>query len=255
MGAKSGSTSKNAMFTALDNGVNHFDIARSYGYGEAEKFVGKLLKSQRDNIVLASKFGIRATPLATLIRPLKPLLRSIKGETTHVSNNNSTENQPANSRDLFHRRIPINVPEMKKSLDESLKKLQTDHLDYFFVHEPFAAIENSDEIFAEAIRLKESGKIKAFGLASDMELLHLHAKYLSYFDLLQFNFNRAKSNREIELTRKEMPNILFSPLRNALANSSPKEAFDALQTRFPKSIFLCSMFNPEHIRQNCAIFK
>ncbi len=75
LGSVDGKKAKRAIHLALDNGINHFDLARSYGYGEAEKFVGKLLKGKRNEVVLASKFGIRANWKATLLRPVKPILR------------------------------------------------------------------------------------------------------------------------------------------------------------------------------------
>ena len=67
-----------ALGCALDEGINHFDIARSYGYGEAEAFLGKFFKGRRDEVVIASKFGIRATWKAGLLRPLKPAVRTLR---------------------------------------------------------------------------------------------------------------------------------------------------------------------------------
>jgi len=48
LGSKNYKISKKAIELAMENGINHFDLARSYGYGEAENFVGKLIKGKRE---------------------------------------------------------------------------------------------------------------------------------------------------------------------------------------------------------------
>ena len=78
LGAVGAKTAEQALGCALDEGINHFDIARSYGYGEAEAFLGKFFKGRRDEVVIASKFGIRATWKAGLLRPLKPAVRTLR---------------------------------------------------------------------------------------------------------------------------------------------------------------------------------
>ena len=42
---------------ALDLGINHFDSADMYGFGDGETFLGKALKGRRDEAVIATKFG------------------------------------------------------------------------------------------------------------------------------------------------------------------------------------------------------
>lgn len=44
---------------AYDNGIRHFDIARVYGFGEAETILGKFAKTKRDQITITSKTGLR----------------------------------------------------------------------------------------------------------------------------------------------------------------------------------------------------
>ena len=78
LGAVGAKTAQRALGCALDEGINHFDVARSYGYGEAEAFLGKFFKGRRDEVVIASKFGIRATWKAGLLRPLKPAVRTLR---------------------------------------------------------------------------------------------------------------------------------------------------------------------------------
>ena len=48
-----------AVSAALDNGINFFDTADTYGLGKSEETLGKALGSRRHQAVIASKFGVR----------------------------------------------------------------------------------------------------------------------------------------------------------------------------------------------------
>ena len=49
-----------AMEFAFDQGVSGFDVARSYGYGDAERILGGFLRGKRDRCVVVSKAGIQS---------------------------------------------------------------------------------------------------------------------------------------------------------------------------------------------------
>ena len=49
---------KDVVSAALDAGVNFFDTADIYGAGQSEEFLGDALQGRRDEVVLASKFGM-----------------------------------------------------------------------------------------------------------------------------------------------------------------------------------------------------
>ena len=148
LGAVGGKTAQRALGTALDVGINHFDVARSYGYGEAEAFLGRFFQGRRDQVVIASKFGIQATWKAGLLRPLKPAVRTLKA----LKNRGGQEAGPAPQvaapvveqtprKDHFHERIAITPDAMVSNLEKSLRALRTDYLDIFLVHEPTGAIQ------------------------------------------------------------------------------------------------------------------
>src|SRR5258708_21167481 len=83
---------------ALDAGINFVGAADAYARGESEEIVGKALEGRRDNVVLATKAHL-------------PM-----GE---------DPNQQGNSRRWLIR-----------ALDDSLRRLQTDHVDLFQIHRP-----------------------------------------------------------------------------------------------------------------------
>jgi len=265
LGAVGAKTAQRALGCALDEGINHFDVARSYGYGEAEAFLGKFFKGRRDEVVIASKFGIRATWKAGLLRPLKPAVRTLRAlrsrgggcksggcdaqANTAAEANESAENTPPR-KDPFHERIAITPEAMVASLDKSLSALRCDYLDVLMVHEPTGAIDRMDDLAAKAEDLKQQGKIKAWGMAFDWDTADVHESVFDRFDVLQFNNSpeAAHYGRALE-QRRDAANIFFSPFRQR-QDLTPAEVLQKLWQDFPNSVVLCSMFNPKHIAAN-----
>lgn len=250
LGAVGGDVARRALDVAFDCGVNHLDLARSYGYGEAERFVGKWLRGKRENVVLASKFGIRATWRAALLRPLKPVVRALRPRAGGAPAGPVLAAPAVPNRDPFHERIPLRAADMRSSLDASLKALGTDHLDLFFVHEPKEGFAHLDELAEAAYLLKQEGKIRAWGLAFDWADHFMLAGGLGAFDVLQFNASPVAEHYGAAVADLgNSPNVLFSPLRQR-GGLAPGDALRKLWADFPNSVVLCSMFDPEHIRAN-----
>jgi aryl-alcohol dehydrogenase-like predicted oxidoreductase len=109
---------------ALDAGINFVDTADGYSLGESERIVGKALKGRRDDVVLATKAH----------RPM-----------------GDDPNQRGNSR-----RWIITAAE------NSLRRLQTDHIDLYQIHrpDPDTDIEETLSAFSDLIH---SGKVRAIG--------------------------------------------------------------------------------------------
>lgn len=258
LGAVDSKRATEAINFALELGVNHFDLARSYGYGEAEKFVGKILKPNRNNLVISSKFGIKANFKAKLFRPLKPLARNIIDikKKYLVKVNEEKLNKTNKISNIFHNRIELNPIEMILSLEESLKSLKTDYLDYYFIHEPIDKILNIEELLETGMKLKKAGKIRAFGIAFTQNETEAHSEYLDEFDILQYNNSPGIAGyNELVKNRGGISNIFFSPINGGDIKLSAEEKLLKLNQDFPKSVILCSMFNKKHIQNNVSLFK
>jgi aryl-alcohol dehydrogenase-like predicted oxidoreductase len=124
----------------FENGVNFFDTANSYTEGRAETILGKTLKGRRDQVVLASKVGVKT---------------------------GWPEGAP-----------PLSRKSIRENLDASLQRLQTDYLDLYYLHMPDYAtpIEESLEAMDEAVR---AGKVRYPAVSNYASWQHCQILWLS----------------------------------------------------------------------------
>jgi aryl-alcohol dehydrogenase-like predicted oxidoreductase len=239
-----------AIHTSLDAGVTHFDVARSYGYGEAERFVGRQLKGERDRLVIVTKFGITATAAARVLGPLKPVFRALRGRQAPAVNDGMAQSAKSRLGDLFHRHLPMTPATMRSSLEKSLRALGTDRVDFLLMHEP-AELTRLPELQACAIDLKREGKIRGWGLATLAEAVAPDS-FSNQLNLLQTNVPVDPSQySRLRITQGDVGLVLFSALRGVAALDRTAR-LQRLWADFPRAVVLCSMFTPEHIRSNAA---
>ncbi|NMM83064.1 aldo/keto reductase [Rhodococcus sp. SRB_17] len=113
---------------AVDIGITFIDTANIYGEGASELAVGKLLETRRDEVQLATKFGLVTNPATGR--------RGINGDPAYMS----------------------------QALDASLGRLGVDHVDLYYLHrvDPNVPIEDSVGAMAEQVK---AGKIRHIGLS------------------------------------------------------------------------------------------
>lgn len=116
-----------AVHTAIDQGINYFDTADTYGLGQSEITLGKALGNHRNNVVIQSKFGVRVKA----------------GKTTYD-----------NSPDYI-----------QLALEQSLKRLGTEYIDIYVIHYRDGKTP-IDEVIDKLIQLRKQGKIRYFGLSN-----------------------------------------------------------------------------------------
>ena len=112
---------------ALDQGINFFDTANIYTKGECESIIGKALKGKRDNAVIATKVG-------------------------------GPSWDGPNGRGLGRKHV-------MKSIDNSLKRLQTDYVDVFYMHFPDPNVPMEETIETMNL-LIDSGKIRYYAVSN-----------------------------------------------------------------------------------------
>ncbi len=253
-GAAGGPTPQAAVSAALDVGINHFDVARSYELGGAEKLLGQLVRSRRSAVTVVTKFGLQPRPWAHLLQPLKPLVRSLRGARRPAESDGGGAPPPAGAASFDrwaawqYRRLAMTGAAMRSSLEASLRAMRTDYIDVLLMHEP-PVIERWDELLGCAAELKRAGKIRGWGLATQT----LAPEYLRHeLDVLQTSAAQPDLARaQSERTSLHSGLVLFSALRG-IAPGGAAARLSALWSEFPGAVVVCTMRSPVHIRNNAA---
>ncbi|MFS0862899.1 aldo/keto reductase [Fredinandcohnia sp. 179-A 10B2 NHS] len=155
-------TGKELVRAGIENGMNFLDTAYMYGPERSEILIGEVIKEQgiRDDIILATK-GAQ---------------RYVNGEVTR-------DNSPAY---------------LRETVEESLKRLQTDYIDLFYIHFPDDETPK-DEAVGALKELKDEGKIRAIGVSNfSMEQL-IEANKDGYLDVIQGHYNLFRREAETDI--------------------------------------------------------
>jgi D-threo-aldose 1-dehydrogenase len=141
-------------------GLSRFDVARMYGLGMAEAELGSFARGRREQVTIATKFGIEpgSPRLARLQAPARAALTRLPALRAALKRRGSRPHPPRR----------YDAAGARASLETSLRELGTDYVDAFFVHDP-APDDHVDrdglgELCEELI---ESGKIRSWGLSGD----------------------------------------------------------------------------------------
>ena len=110
---------------ALDAGVNFFDTADIYGATKSEEFLGRALKDRRDRAIVATKFGMAVDDRRKGARP----------------------------------------EYVKQACDDSLRRLGTDHIDLYQLHQPDPSVPIADTLGAMD-GLVKAGKVREIGCSN-----------------------------------------------------------------------------------------
>ena len=161
---------------ALELGVNFWDTADMYGPFKNELLISKALKGKRDKITLATKFGI--------VRSVEnPSIRGLNGTPAYV----------------------------QSACEASLKRLETDYIDLYYLHrkDPATPIE---ETVGAMSKLVEQGKVRAIGLSevSASTLRKAHAVFPITALQTEYSLWSREPEDEILATCKEL-GIAFVP--------------------------------------------
>lgn len=167
IGRLSKKLSLRAIREAFEMGITHFDVARSYGYGEAEQCVGEALHNQRDKVIIATKFGIAPAQSPNLLTKLKPLARKTI-QYFPVFRPLAKKGVAFAGAHAISGQFMLKAA--KSSIETSLRELKTDYIDLLLMHS-CTLLDISDEIFYFLESLKKEGKIRAHGVSTDIDVI------------------------------------------------------------------------------------
>ena len=216
-----------AIRAAFDLGYTMFVTAETYGTAadphENEKLVGEALKDIRDQVQIVTKFGIRFDETSSAVN--KPLIPDARPET------------------------------IRASVEGSLQRLQTDHIDLYFQHrmDPSVEPEAVAQVMADLI---QEGKITHWGISEVTEDYLRRAHKVCPVTAVQNRYSIMARQHEALFPVLEELNVgfvAFSPMANGLltARYGKDDKFD------PKLDYRSAMpqFTPEAADQNRALLE
>lgn len=215
-----------AIRTAFDMGYTMFDTAETYGTAEDphhnEKLVGEALKDVRSQVQIVTKFGIRFDKTSKAVN--KPLIPDARPET------------------------------IRASVEGSLRRLQTDHIDLYFQHrvDPKVEPEAVAQVMADLIR---EGKITHWGISEVSEDYLRRAHRVCPVTAVQNRYSMMARWYESLFPVLEELNVgfvAFSPMANGLLTGAygKGEQFD------PKLDYRSAMpqFTKEAAKKNQELY-
>lgn len=148
-------TEVRAMFDACRRlGINLIDTAECYGDHSSESLIGQAIKQDRDHWIVATKFGHKF----------------------HGFLDRSTDYSAAG---------------MVEQLEASLNALHTDRIDVYQVHSVSQETFDDDELWAELLRQKQRGKIRAIGVSIGHEPMPLGRELVETVQVIHNRLNRG----------------------------------------------------------------
>ena len=150
-----------AINVALDHGVTLIDTAPAYGWGHSETVIGQVIKGRRDKVVLATKCGMWWDDARGSFH------FSFDGHDTYIS---------------------LRPDTLEIEIENSLRRLGTDHIDLYQCHWPAKEPDNTPiaDTMATLMKFKEQGKIRAIGV-SNVSVAQLE-EYRAHGDLASDQF-------------------------------------------------------------------
>ena len=191
--------SRKAIRKALDCGINFFDTADVYGFGHSEEILGSVIGKQRDDVIIATKFGVAWDESGKTYRNSSPGY-------------------------------------VKKAVEASLKRLRIDTIDLYQIHWPDGntPIEDTIDVLQTCIR---EGKIRYIGCSNfDDSLVNQVQKYCS-LSSQQVSYSLADRSNEdsiIKLGRNHnMGIIAYNVLARGLFSGKYQDnkVFEGTDTR------------------------
>ncbi len=202
-GATDDQESLRALHRAVDLGMNFIDTADAYGRGHSEELLAQVLKTRRNEIVLATKGG-----------------------------NQFTVRQGLRNFDPDY---------ITSALEASLKRLQIDTIDLYQLHNPSPEVMQRGEIFERLDRFKQEGKIRFYGVSLEKAEDGLVAIQTGKPDTLQVVYNILHQDPEEQLfplaQRENIGIIARVPLERGVLSGRFKSATEFAQKDWRKGVF------------------
>ncbi|MGB3554789.1 MAG: aldo/keto reductase [Jannaschia sp.] len=150
-----------ALAQAHAQGVRWFDVAPAYGAGQAEVILGGFLKDRRESVQICTKVGLLPPPQNAVKQLARHMLRPVVALATPMRAAIRKSGATAN------RHVTLTPDLLMSSLEQSLTRLGTDHVDVYALHNADPADLVREDILRTLENLYSAGKTRALAVAGD----------------------------------------------------------------------------------------
>jgi aryl-alcohol dehydrogenase-like predicted oxidoreductase len=224
---------------AFESGITYFDTAPYYGHGLAERELGKFSRQRREQIIIATKFGILCDPWMSRFPWLMYSRLAANGALRRIT---------GRSEFVIKRKLDFSGSSAVRSIDRSLRALRTDRIDILYLHEPTVAILNDADRLIDTLKgLQASGKVRYFGLAGGaQECVQITRRHPPLGTVIQVDV--AAGNEELNLLR-EAAIAFHGSFGHFRSKAAPvTESLAAALAANTQGVVLFSSRSAEHVR-------
>jgi aryl-alcohol dehydrogenase-like predicted oxidoreductase len=240
-------------------GIKHYDTAPLYGRGYSELILGSFIQNKRDQVTIATKFGLGEPGLPKLPAMLAISLNSLKKIIKRPPDVNVNPTL-SNKQPQLHRRT-IGYDDIVNGLQNSLRRLGTTYIDYYLLHEGVPSFLTQDA-FEYLLSAKQKGIVKKIGLAANAaHLLMLNKDDVEQWDVLQYEGDN--DNAQVLLRKyPHKEHIHHSCLKSGLNKTTNINAeeiagyiLSSCVQRNPDGKILFSTKSTERLKHNIDAYK
>ncbi|OYX86485.1 MAG: hypothetical protein B7Y83_01175 [Flavobacteriales bacterium 32-34-25] len=251
------SEAKRLFDTALDYQVTTIDTADTYGSGDSERMIGKAIQAKRSDFYVITKAGFPYVHLPGFLSPLNQIGKKVL--------------QSTGGNKSYSKKYLI------QSLEKSLKRLKTDYVDAFLLHEPLGVDLLAFDDFWEALELiKKNGMANNIGISTNDSSAYMMASNRIKLDLVETGmpYGQDENSSVFSLAKNDhipvVLNEVLKPYKSLLENAGVvallreygKSDQELIGILLAHSIYekkgqcaLTGTRNPNHLIQNVAAFR
>ncbi len=264
---------------AYDLGINFFDTSSNYSYGDSERMLGDFMRKVDNNIVFSTKGGTKLSEKGKYAQYLRPLFKYLK---PFIGKNKSK----IKNQKVFN----FSYDYLLKRIDLSIKRMGTS-IPIYFIHSPgeealkgtdiprlFETIKKEDKAKLTGLSLKSLDEINQCNYIDDIDILQFPINYIEFSPDLPEQLSRLRDKKIGLVGRTPFGRGILTKdgyvktgMKKGSNNSEVKIIREELISRhnvseiqlalwFLKDLdlldsVLFSSFNPDHLKQNVALYE
>ena len=265
-----------ALSRGFEEGVTWYDLAPIYGGGLAEGIFSEFLKGKRDKVHVCTKVGIGRPSYDPLLRMAGAVIRPMVNRFGALRQSLRKVSKSQNFS------VPLTPELIEKSIVKSLKRMRTDYVDVFALHDPSPEDVLRDDVMNALQKVIDRGQARYVSVAGEADAIRMTVREAGPYQFLQFADSPDESiieevqsslikpkaiithsilgvggAKDAVIRRLHSDEALLERLRSAGYDGSVEcVAVNLLMDRAlasnPSGVVLASMFSGRHLESNVS---